>query len=368
MSGIKSVEEDYLKFIVKTNIEFLPYNLNTYKSFFKKNKEGSKYFTFVFPFRFNFRFECFNNLLFQFQAFLKDLKKPFSTYINIEEYYENLFNLTYKKSIVFDLSKTLFIGELEILMLHILGKFCYKITQKKIIVKLSMDTLLFLRNWNFFKHFHEWGVLEEDYSQNLSPLVFKSNVLLRIRKITNRSDLGAALTKILVRTIQDILMNEYGMHKGDIKKFASDVVSELCTNIYRHSKSEGFIMVHARDRNSYVKDPNIEISIVDGGIGIRQSLLNKFPDIYKNKQHFTVIQEVLSGRFPENAYPKNETHGGIKIARKYVDKFNGLIFIRSICSKAGNQTYPLDFDKPWRFLPGTHINILIPRKKDYNPS
>lgn len=322
------------------------------------NNPSNNDFTFIFPKILIFYFKSFESVLYQLYFFLKKIGCPFKKFMNIDEYYNKLYRGKYNIKVIFDLSMTSFIGELEMLMIHILGNFCHKITGREVTVKFNLDKIGILRRWNFFEHFWDWGETERGQKRiKLFSSVWDSDVLLPIRKIVDHSDVGATLDTILVTKIKSMLERDYGMDYELIDIFVSDVISEICNNIPDHSKSLGFILVHARPLKEK-RIPNIEIVISDCGIGIRQSLYNRFPKLYRNKTHFKVIEEVLKGQFP---YPKNESHGGILRARNFVDKFNGTIFIRSICAKAGNKGNITDYDMAWRFFPGTHVNILIPR-------
>lgn len=333
-------------------------NPKIYRRFLKANSSVNSFFTIVFPDLLSFYYENFDLLLYQLEIFLEHIGIPFQAQRNIEDFYSNLFTSKYSGEIIFDLSQTKYIYALEMLNLLILGNFFYEISKKTILVKMTMPVVEFLAGFNFFEHFIEWGELEENFAVELLSSTQSDPVLLPIRKISNYSDVGATLDNIYVKAIESILIRDYGMNKTLIKSFVIKVISEICNNIPQHSKGEGYIMVWSRWFSKGDDLPNIEIAISDFGIGIRQSLYNRFPKEYKNESHYQVIKDVLVGNFP---YPDDESHGGILRARQFVDNLNGQIYIRSICAKAGNRSYPEDIDEDWRFLPGTQVNILIPK-------
>jgi hypothetical protein len=178
---------------------------------------------------------------------------------------------------------------------------------------------------------------------------------------------GGDVAKAASSLVNDIglarfLEREYGMDTDLVRDFVADVVSEICQNITEHSSGRGTVLAHARrPRDSDVSNvPNIELAISDNGIGIRESLARKHGGTYTRSPHLNVIRDVLSGAVPQ---PEGENRGGILRARQYVDRFEGLIFIQSICAKASNKPPNThDFDHYWRFFPGTHVSILIPRR------
>lgn len=337
-------------------------NENVWMRFNKLNEPYTEDFTFVFPEEFKYYYTSFDILLYELSIFLEKIGCPFRKLFDVERYYNNLFNIEHGGRIKFDLSNTSYIGELEMLMIHILGSFCQKITKQAVVVELNKEKIGLLRSWNFFEHFWDWGELTPELEKTrFFGSRLDSEVLIPIRKISNYSDVGSTLGNLEVTKIKYMLEREYGMDGDLIDTFVTDVISEICNNIPQHSESEGYILVHAHPEHPEHDEkaiPNIEIAISDGGIGIKQTLYNRYPNRYKNKKHYEAIEDVLKGQFP---YPKYEKHGGILRARTFVDRFGGIIFIRSICGKAGNQGYTSDFDKNWRFFPGTHVNMLIPR-------
>lgn len=330
-----------------------------FEGFNKANKPDVKDFTFVFPEKLIFK--SFDSVTTQLSHFLRKIGHPFTIHVDIEEYYKAIFSEEYPGKVIFDLSKTSYIGELEILMIHILGQFCQKITRKQVIVRFNQDKIGFLARWNFFEDFWEWGQIENSkiFEETFFYSTTDSDVLLPITKIADYPDVGTTINRLTVTKIKNMLIRAYGMDKKLIDAFTTEVISEICQNIPQHSKSTGYILVHARGLkpDEDEKIPNLEIAISDWGIGIKQSLYNRFPDIYRRKKHFEIIEEVLEGKFPTLT---DENHGGILRARQFVDGFGGIIFIRSICGKAGNKHFTPDYDKNWRFFPGTHVNILIP--------
>jgi hypothetical protein len=331
-------------------------------NFAKKNPPGSDSFTFIFPKE--LVYYNYIILLAQLNELLNKIECPFNNQTSILGYYNKLFKIGYNGTVEFDLSETEYLGNLEILMLHILGDFCHKLTDQKVILKISKSNSLLdiLIRWNFFEHFEDWGKLGSELNVNIFQPRKDSNVLLPIRKISKHQDVGSTIDKMTRKKVKKMLERDWGMDENVIDYFSMDVLSEICDNIPRHSKSDGFIMVHAHPQLD-MRRPNIEIAISDGGIGIKQSLYDRYPSIYANSSNYEVVNDVLKGDFP---YPRAENHGGIFRARRFVDEFQGKIFIRSICAKAGNFKKPQEKDRNWKFFPGTHVNIMIPRIKNQN--
>lgn len=422
-----------------SNTNFL-YNLlkrrdeEVYSRFIELNtKLDNEKFIFIFPYEFKFNdYTSLDSLLIQLQILLHKIKLPFNKKFVIENYYNKLFNAhDINLKVTFDLSKTVFIGNLELLMVHNLGYFCYKLTDQKVKVIFNSEKIDWLTTWNFFNHYYEWGE-KNDETKNIfqSTHIRDSEKLIPIRKISDFSDVDKTVRYFFAKKIITLLEAQYGMSESLIHNFVTDVISEMCQNIPQHSKSIGFIIVHAhmqeiylfsmpleykkfmRDKKvcSYIRQifekhkvalsnaaeiiishgrgyairdgkiqyiikdtgtmlniyaesnriPDIEIALSDCGIGIRQSLYNRYPNTYENKTHYQVIKEVLEGEFMR---PEHQHNGGILRAREFVEAFGGRILIRSVCAKAGNMQNSVyhDYDKDWRFFPGTQVSILIPR-------
>ena len=72
---------------------------------------------------------------------------------------------------------------------------------------------------------------------------------------------------------------------------------------------------------------------------------------------------IIAGKAPKKT---KDNRGGIFRANDYLRPLGGTFHIRSICARASNRDekeFPsdVDFDRSWRFFPGTHVIIQIPR-------
>jgi len=338
----------------------------TYRRFAETNASSEdQIFTVVFPTDFKFQYyRSLDSILIQLQILLCQVGQSYRTDCDIEDYYERLFQRQRgSKPLRFDLSRTSFIGDLELTMIHTLGYFCQKLSCCKIQTMFNLDKIEWMSRWNFFEHYDEWGEVGDDVKHMLLyPDTRDSERLIPIRKISDYSDVDRTAGELIeAKKITDLLKKQYGMDGRLIHGFVTDVISEICQNIPEHSKSLGFIIVHAHPELPDQRIPDIEISISDCGIGIRQSLLDRYPSRYENESHHKVIKSVLEGRFP---MPHGQHRGGILRAKDFVGQFGGRIDIRSICAKAGNLSSYDDYDTParfWRFFPGTQVRIMIPR-------
>jgi len=355
---------------VKEEILFLLDLLKTrdsevYNKFTENNKLFSNSsFEFIFPKKVLFKqYRTLDPIVIQLQILLTKMGIPFNLHYDISSYYDSLPNND-QHEINFNFSNTEYIGNLELLMILQLGQFCKRLTNKKVKVTFPNDSGRFislLKRWNFIKYFSEWGtsdVIKGNfyYSDEDKYSIF----LIPIKKIRGYHHVNKFADEFFKTKVNQLLKEHYGMNTNLINYFVSDVISEICQNIPEHSRSTGFIMVHAHPVKAN-KLPEIEIAISDGGIGIKGSLMEREKAVYESKSHYDTIKEVLNGNFIS---PDKKEHGGILRARQYVESFNGEIHIRSICAKSSNRGNPIyeDYDKYWRFFPGTQISIWIPRK------
>jgi len=389
--------------IQKLNEELKRKNPKIYDRFIDKNtnflQKGE--FTFIFPNELKFYdYKSIDSITIQLQILLTSLGEPFVIDINVEEYYEKITGKGEGIEISFDLTKTEFIGDLELLMIHILGFFCKKLTGKRIKVEFNKEKIKWLRQWNFFDSYYEWGIASEDIMVPYTRAKDSERVI-SIRKITDFDDVGRTAASIFSSKVKNLLLNEYGMNESLIKQFVSDVISEIAQNIPQHSKSMGFVMAHAHMQEKFLFDINVDfIEIVNGKIDIKKTFENNninlterfeivpdnisrqikiiddskkylIKDIGSNLRVYEIsdripnieiaiadggigIRQSLYNRAPEyykdkSHYitimevldgkfikPKYENRGGILRAREFVESFGGRISIRSICARGSN--------------------------------
>ncbi len=320
--------------------------------------------------------------------------------MNVEEYYENIKGRGEGIEISFDLTKTKFVGDLELLMIHILGYFCKDLTEKKVDVEFNKEKIKWLRQWNFFDNYYEWGLGNKDI---MIPSVKgrDSERVISIRKIEDFNDVDRTVASVFSAKVKNLLVKEYGMDETLIRQFVSDVISEITQNIPQHSQSIGFVMAHAHMQERFLFDiDNIDfMDILYRKIDIKRIFennninLNCRYEIIPNYISRTVeiigdakylikhlgpivrvyeisdripnieiaiadggigIRQSLYNRAPkyyknkshyasikevlEGKFikPKNENRGGILRAREFVESFGGSISIRSICARASN--------------------------------
>ncbi|HHV77971.1 MAG TPA: sensor histidine kinase [Syntrophothermus lipocalidus] len=178
---------------------------------------------------------------------------------------EDLKTLDKKETVIFDFKKTGFFSSFAItFFLIILNDLC---RNHKVWLQFSKDTplLYYLSRMGFFGQLNEAIVINPQAARDpkyIEPYRKLNDTILEITPIT-RIEIAGAIEHIF-NTMTNVL--GYDCH------FAGNIailLSELLNNVIDHSQnvSSGFVSLQTYRRAKYV-----EISVVDSGIGIYQSL------------------------------------------------------------------------------------------------
>ncbi len=187
----------------------------------------------------------------------------------------NKSTLTLDSAVYFNLRNVSFISPYGLLGLLFLGKYVFKRTAKKItIIAVKDDFLLYLERMDFYKQGSEW--FNSPNLENTYLRKYETDKLLEIQKISTNIEQGKLdVDDIIVKFRQRakrILRNF--RNKMDVDQFVK-VMSEICTNVYTHSRSEGFVAIQ---RYNYQRTgfEVVKLAVVDYGIGIKNSLEDKY--------------------------------------------------------------------------------------------
>ncbi len=188
-------------------------------------------------------------------------------------------------AVYFNLRNVSFISPYGLLGLLLLGKFVFKVTEKKItIIALNDEFLQYLERMDFYEQGGEWfnpPNLENKFLRNC-----KTTKLLEIQKISTTVEQGMLdVDDIVIKfrhSAARILANF--REKMNVNRFVK-VMSEICTNVYTHSQSEGFVAIQ---RYNYQRTgfEVIKLAVVDYGIGIKHSLEAKYKYNFRNDSEY----------------------------------------------------------------------------------
>ena len=188
----------------------------------------------------------------------------------------------------------------------------------------------------------------------------RSDVLLEITPIKRSDDIHAIVEEVETRAESILRVNlNYDSRAIDLFVVA---LSEICQNIPEHSQDMGFVGIQKYYFGRRLGKNVVKIAVMDLGIGIRESLTEKYASSFGEKWNdFQAISLALFERASRFSDP-GRGHG-LSEVRKLVQRWNGKISIRSgtAClvlaptwdSAAEHQTGLSSF-------PGTLISIILP--------
>jgi signal transduction histidine kinase len=147
-----------------------------------------------------------------------------------------------------------------------------------------------------------------------------SDVLLEMTPLEKEGDLIDVTREILGR-IGNILKNTLSYTKKDISAF-SNVVTEVCNNIFDHSRDKGIVAAQRYTKKDGTK--YAIIAVADLGIGIRQSLAERYEEA-SSWSHSEAIVKAL-----QKEYSRRPNRGlGLFMVSKIVGEYRGNLHIRS---------------------------------------
>lgn len=136
-----------------------------------------------------------------------------------------------------------------------------------------------------------------------------------------------------------------------------EAMAEIVANVLEHSQSEiGFLAAQRFEKDFRGRAaPRVQLVIADAGIGIRESLLQAYPNL-ANKSDTEAIDLALQ----QNVTSKPGTHSGVGLssAAEHADNFRGILQVRSgagliVRRRTGTKRQAV----PW--LPGTVVAVEL---------
>jgi len=235
---------------------------------------------------------------------------------------------------------------------------------KEVILRVprSEEVSKYLERMDFFRFRSGLFVLDpslldltERYQRSIA-----SDVLLEITRIEKSDDIHFIVDRVRDRA-GSILEAHLHYDERAIHHFIV-ALSEVCQNILEHSQNIGYVGIQKYFYAKSLGKNVVKIAVMDLGIGIRNSLSPRFSSVYGEKWSdlLAIERALLHGA---SRYEDVGRGHGLTEVRKFVQKWNGKISIRSSTAKfsllpswekgSGMHTgIPL--------FPGTQISLVLP--------
>jgi signal transduction histidine kinase len=188
----------------------------------------------------------------------------------------------------------------------------------------------------------------------------RSDVLLEITPIKGSDDIHTIVEEVEMRAESILRVNlNYDSRAIDLFVVA---LSEICQNIPEHSQDMGFVSIQKYYFGRRLGKNVVKIAVMDLGIGIRESLTEKYASSFGEKWNdFQAISLALFERASRFSDP-GRGHG-LSEVRKLVQKWNGKISIRSGTARlvlAPTWDSAAEHQTGLSSFPGTLISIILP--------
>jgi hypothetical protein len=219
-----------------------------------------------------------------------------------------------------------------------------------------MDRMDFFKaSFGIFQLVHPVSWPEEKFRRSR-----RSDVLLEITPIKRSDDIHTIVGEVEKRAESILRVNlNYNSRAIDLFVVA---LSEICQNIPEHSQDMGFVGIQKYYFGRRLGKNVVKIAVMDLGIGIRESLSEKYAPSFGEKWNdFQALSLALFERASRFSDP-GRGHG-LSEVRKLVQRWNGKISIRSGTARLvlaptwDSATQPQTDLPPF---PGTLISIILP--------
>jgi anti-anti-sigma regulatory factor len=235
---------------------------------------------------------------------------------------------------------------------------------KEVILRLprSEEVPKYLERMDFFRFLTKVFILEPPYL-DLTERYHRriaSDVLLEITRIEKSDDIHFIVNQVRDRA-GSILEAHLHYDERAIHHFIV-ALAEVCQNILEHSQNVGYVGIQKYFYAKSLAKNVVKIAVMDLGIGIKNSLSPRFSSIYgvKWSDLLAIENALLHGA---SRYEDVGRGHGLTEVRKFVQKWNGKISIRSGTAKFSLLPY---WEKGLRrhsgvaFFPGTQVSLVLP--------
>ncbi len=226
----------------------------------------------------------------------------------------------------------------------------------------SVNVLKYLERMDFFKN------ASPPFEMDISTVQIgerflrsrHSDVLLEMTKIQGSDDIHSIVDRVK-RGAEIILRTHLHYDNMAIDSFIV-ALSEVCQNIPEHSQDVGYVGIQKYFYGKKFGKKVVKISVMDLGIGVKESLSLKYSHLYSKDWSDSVAIRLALFESASRYDDIGRGHG-LTSVRKLVQKWNGKIMIRSGMAKVGIVPQ-WDATKPQQsalsFFPGTQISIVLP--------
>ncbi len=250
-------------------------------------------------------------------------------------------------------------------MVGILECGCYlKSLGKEVILRLPRpeEVSKYLERMDFFRFRSGLFILDpshldltEKYHRSTA-----SDVLLEITRIEKSDDIHFIVNRVRDRA-GSILEAHLHYDERAIHHFIV-ALSEVCQNILEHSQNIGYVGIQKYFYAKSLAKNVVKIAVMDLGIGIKNSLSPRFSSVYGGKWSdlLAIENALLHGA---SRYEDIGRGHGLTAVRKFVQKWNGKISIRSGTAKFSllpSWERGIGKRSGVAFFPGTQISLILP--------
>lgn len=305
---------------------------------------------------------AFEEVLRQWTNILMGTPASYCAEESVDSYLRRVKGILDKDRIIFNLLDVRFAGLYEIAMTTILGEFTYYLTGCRVPTVLPRNILerSFMSFFGFFAHFPSWGKTDSGGSMPNDPR-WKSRMMLPLKRIASSTHVGPVVHTLKTTRISTILSNVFH-NEAKAASLAEIIVSELLQNIPEHSRRDvpghGYCAIQVGKPTTPEPWRNaVEITVVDSGIGIRESVLSRYPELVRSMTTQQCIKRGFEAGWPDDG---DKHRGGlILVARTIRNEFRGDMECRSVNAfirTIGDSIISGDRS----FFPGTQYRIILP--------
>lgn len=247
--------------------------------------------------------------------------------------------------LVFDMRQVEFVNPYGALLLLVTSRYITEKTGHKVeLQNIRENVHAYLERMDLFIEGAAWLYAENGPVERLSRNPASSHLL----EVTRLTTVGAR-TRFQGRA-RKVLNTWLPSRSEEINEIVT-VLSEICGNAEEHSQDHGHVMIQSYRYQAFTE---VDIVVVDLGIGIRGSLSSRYCHLADNDRDYIML--ALEGY---SARGRKMGGAGLQIVRKHARNRNGQLAIRSgsglvVVDSDGNSQSFVAHD-----FPGTQVSLKL---------
>lgn len=255
--------------------------------------------------------------------------------------------------VTFDASEITFVEPYGLIGLITAARYCNNLGIRPKLLPPSWKVITYMHRMNFFDSMGEYGYWEKVFPFSL-PIRRRERPLLELTKVETGEGYHGIIdiSEVLMKRMKMMLEGDSNYSPATVSGIVTNII-EICQNLEEHSRDLGYVAAQKYQHPS----PTVKVGIMDLGIGIANSLKDKYEHTISKWSDIKAIRLAL--RPAVSSRPEGGGLGLTQLSKFIKERTKGELVIRSgnaklVISHQEERSY-----KGLPYFPGTQISMTI---------